>query len=204
MPPPRAGRRRASSARPLRYASAYFFALIKFTQRKTVGSDAHELIEAIRGKGRSDAVASRARRCGRCDGGNRRGRTGLRPAAARSAHRGARAHRLPPSPHRRATSARTARPTPTSPIPTSSPSIRRSTRCASPTRRSSGCGPARCGRRGRRGTRRAATWCGATSPTTASCAGSRTTAASACSACRRTTATATPSTSRAASSPAST
>ena len=37
MPPPRAGRRRASSARPLRYASAYFFVLIKFTQRKPLG-----------------------------------------------------------------------------------------------------------------------------------------------------------------------
>ena len=204
MPPRRAGRRRASSARPLRYASAYFFVLIKFTQRKTVGSDAHELIEAIRGQGRSDAVASRARRCGRCDGSNRRGRTGLRPAAARGATGRTRPHRLPPSRHRRATSARTRRPTSTSPIPTSSPSIRASMRCASPTPPSSACGPARCGRRGRRGTRRAAISCGATSPTIASCAGSRTTAGSASSAARPTTATATPSTSRAASSPAST
>ena len=74
------------------------------------------------------------------------------------------------------------RPISTSPIPTSSPSIRASMRCASPTRRSSACGPARCGRRGRRGTRRAAISCGATSPTIGSCAGSRTTAASASSA----------------------
>ena len=43
-------------------------------------------------------------------------------------------------------------------------------------RRSSGCGPARSGRRGRRGAARAATSSGATSPTTGSCAGSRTTA----------------------------
>ena len=52
---------------------------------------------------------------------------------------------------------------------------------ASPTRRSSGCGPARCGRRARPGMRRGATWSGATSPTTGNCDGSRTTAASACS-----------------------
>ena len=38
-------------------------------------------------------------------------------------------------------------------------------------------GPARCGRRDRRGAARAATSCGATSRTIASCAGSRTTAA---------------------------
>ena len=204
MPPPRAGRRRASSARPLRYASAYFFVLIKFTQRKTVGSDAHELIEAIRGKGRSDAVASRARRCGRCDGSNRRGQTGLRPAAARSAtwrpgrttfHRHDAAARLRPERAAQRLLHRSRR------------HHRRSglqLRCASPTRPSSACGPAHCGRRGRRGTRRAAISCGATSPTIASCAGSRTTAASASSARRPTTATATPSTSRAASSPAST
>ena len=87
-----------------------------------------------------------------------------------------------PSPVRRATSARTARRRPTSPIPTSSPSIRSSTASRSPTAPSSGCGPARCGRKARPGTRRAAIWSGATSPTTGSCAGSRTTAASACSA----------------------
>ena len=43
-------------------------------------------------------------------------------------------------------------------------------------RRSSACGPARSGPRARPGTARAATWSGATSPTTGRCAGSRTTA----------------------------
>ena len=70
-------------------------------------------------------------------------------------------------------------------------------------RRSSGCGPARCGPKGRHGARRGAIWCGATFRTTGRCDGRRTTAASACSARPRTTATATRSTSRAGSSPAS-
>ena len=60
-----------------------------------------------------------------------------------------------------------------------------------------------CGPKGRPGTRRAAISCGATSPTTGRCDGWRTTATSACSARRPTTATATRSTSRAGSSPAS-
>ena len=44
---------------------------------------------------------------------------------------------------------------------------------------SSGCGPARCGPKGRPGTASAAIWSGATFPTTARCAGSRKTATSA-------------------------
>ena len=51
---------------------------------------------------------------------------------------------------------------------------------------------------------RAATWCGATFPTTGSCAGSKRTATSASSAIRPATATATPSTTKAGSFPAST
>jgi len=73
----------------------------------------------------------------------------------------------------RAISAATARRRPTSPTPTSCRSIRVSTRSRSPTAPSSGCGPARCGRKGRRGTRRGAISCGATFPTTGNCAGSR-------------------------------
>ena len=49
-----------------------------------------------------------------------------------------------------------------------------------PTRRSSACGPARCGPKARRGRDRAAISCGATSPTIASCAGRKTTSASRC------------------------
>ena len=89
MPPRRAGRRTGSSADPLSYASAFFIVLIKFTQRKTVGSDAHELIEAIRGQGRSDAVSSCARRRGRCDGDAGR-RPGLCPATTAGSARRAR------------------------------------------------------------------------------------------------------------------
>ena len=43
--------------------------------------------------------------------------------------------------------------------------------------RSRGCGPARCGARGRRGPARGGIWYGATSRTTGSCAGSKTTSA---------------------------
>src|SRR6266478_3192572 len=125
------------------------------------------------------------------------------PRASR-ARRPRRWGRPAPSPSRPATSARAGRPPRTSPIPTCSPCSRPSTGSGSPTRRSSACGRARSGRRGPRGTRRAAISCGATSQTTASSGGSRTTGTSACSACRRTTATATPSISRGGSSRAST
>ena len=77
------------------------------------------------------------------------------------------------------------------PIPTSSPSIRRSTRCVWATPPSSGSGPAGTGGRGPPGRARDAISSGATSPTTARCATSKTTGASRCSARRRTTATAT-------------
>ena len=63
---------------------------------------------------------------------------------------------------------------------------------------------ARAGTRARCGSATAATSCGATSPTTASCAGRRRRARSACSASPPTTPTATPATARAGSSPAST
>ena len=69
---------------------------------------------------------------------------------------------------------------------------------------SSGCGPARAGRRDRPGSRPTARWSGPTSPTTACCAGTRAAATSPYSASRPTTPTATPSTARAGSSPAST
>ncbi len=75
------------------------------------------------------------------------------PRIAR-AQTGRRWRRRAPSPPRRATSARTARRPPTSPIPTSSPSIPTFNGIApAQQRRSSACGPARSGRRGRRGTR---------------------------------------------------
>ena len=69
-------------------------------------------------------------------------------ARRRRARRWPRRARSPP---RRATSARAGRRTCTSPIPTSSRSSPRSTASGSRTPRSSGCGPARCGRKGRRG-----------------------------------------------------
>ena len=90
------------------------------------------------------------------------------------------------------------------PTRTSSRSTTASAATSSATRRSSGCTPARCGPKARRGTASAGIWCGATSRTTSRCAGSKKTAASPCSAIRPATATATRSTSKAGSSPAST
>ena len=90
---------------------------------------------------------------------------------------GARRNRHPrrrraPSPIRRAISARAARRPPISGIPTSSRSIRASTASRSRTRRSSGCGPGRCGRKGRHGAPGPLSASGATSRTTGRCAGS--------------------------------
>ena len=125
------------------------------------------------------------------------------PGQVARQRRPGRRHRRPPSPIRRAISARAALRPPISGTLTSSQSTRSSTPSRSPTRRSSVCTPVFCGPRARRGARKGAIWCGATSPTIVRCAGRRTTVASACSAIRRTTATATRSTSRVGSSPAS-
>ena len=123
---------------------------------------------------------------------------------ARALRNGCRWRRPAPSRRRRAISVRRVRRPHISPIPTCSPSIRCSTSMPNPTAPSSACGPARCGRRGRPGTPRAAISSGATSPIIGSFAGWRTTARCRCFACRRTTATGTRSTSRAGRSPAST
>ena len=89
------------------------------------------------------------------------------------------------------------------PIPPSRCSIRASPNIASSMPASSGSPPACAGARGRCGSAMPAACCGATFPTTGSCAGTRKPAASACSASLRITPTATPATGRAASSPAS-
>ena len=108
-----------------------------------------------------------------------------------------------PSPIRHGISARGARPRLISGIPMSLRSIRASTASRSRMHRSSGCGPARCGPKGRPGMPRGAISSGATFPTTGSCAGWRTMAGSRCFAIRQTTAMATPSISRVGSFPAS-
>ena len=70
------------------------------------------------------------------------------PRARRRANAAAARARRAPSPRRRATSVRTHRRPPTSWIPTSWSSIRCSAASCRPTRRSSDCGPARCGAEG--------------------------------------------------------
>jgi len=78
-----------------------------------------------------------------------------------------------PSPARRAISAQTERRRPISGIQTSSLSVRSSIDMRSRIVQSRACGPAPSGERARLGALRAAIWSGATSPTTASCAGSK-------------------------------
>ncbi len=87
---------------------------------------------------------------------------------------------------------------------TSSSSIRASSRCSPAMCGSSGCGPARAGRRARRGSPRGAISSGPTSPTTACCATSNRRARSRCFASPPTIRTETRSTIRGGSSPANT